>query len=758
MKLRNIFTSLSLVLLVFASLISQAQTDSPSRVIVTSVDAIGFPNVNFSVRVQDSSGQVVTGLSPENFSVSENHTSPLTVLPRDGVMSTVFIINSHPTDVVEQNLYADIVNEFTNFAYQNGDTVAYTFTAGSSVETVNSPADVITAIDNHNFAVDGDPSSAIERAITFLTPASRNNEQVQVILIGSYMNEAVNSNTEIPVHSIQAHARGTRSQFTNNFQSIATGEFLSVQSLGSEITNFLTRLDNNRIVYDLGYVSRTAQTDMRSVTVTVIGNGGSATGILNFQADVLAPELSIISTNSGNFEIERTFETIATPSATTDGQYQFNQNIETITVQVNYPDGRSRAIEQAYLIVDGLTQPFVNPALSGDNTFTIEWDVSAFEQTQAVGVQVGITDFYSMNSTTSTQTYSIVVPDFITPEVTINPCVNPDGTLRTGADCIVAENSNLTIVFVLVLIVAIGGLVVLAVMQQRRIGVLASGAVRGVTTFAQSTFQGAASGLNKTMIAMTGAFGGNSVETQIEDSGGTFLDQNINNQPNNNAGAFVNSGNQGNQHVVTKIETGGGGGTTIIEDDFVVGGEINIPDNALAVFVVQTGQAVNGSEIHMFNPIISFGRDLAFGVDDNALIHMDGISRLHCVVNYNSHNKQFTIQDEGSSNGTTVGGMKLVSHTPTPLPDGTMIKLGKNFSMRFRQHPNLNGQGNNAPKQTNSFANASSVQLMQEDAEEVIFEETKDSYQAPQPSQPQNFNNAAPKSSYKSDDTSWLED
>ncbi len=52
-----------------------------------------------------------------------------------------------------------------------------------------------------------------------------------------------------------------------------------------------------------------------------------------------------------------------------------------------------------------------------------------------------------------------------------------------------------------------------------------------------------------------------------------------------------------------------------------------------------------------------------------------GVSRKHAIIRHNQH--KLEIYDLGSSNGTSVNGVKLASHQPHPLRDGDTIALGK---------------------------------------------------------------------------------
>jgi pSer/pThr/pTyr-binding forkhead associated (FHA) protein len=52
-----------------------------------------------------------------------------------------------------------------------------------------------------------------------------------------------------------------------------------------------------------------------------------------------------------------------------------------------------------------------------------------------------------------------------------------------------------------------------------------------------------------------------------------------------------------------------------------------------------------------------------------------GVSRRHAMLRVKE--KRLEIFDLGSSNGTSVNGVRLVAHQPQPLKDGDKIGLGK---------------------------------------------------------------------------------
>ncbi|MCB9453087.1 MAG: FHA domain-containing protein [Anaerolineaceae bacterium] len=731
-----------LSLLTITGFIFPVQAQSVGRVEILNADAAAFPTVRFTARVLDSFGQAISGLSPSNFLISENYNDNLSVQQLDGNIDTVFIILSQPISIGEKRLYTDIINTYSNLVYRSGDSLAYIFTSGSQVNPASTPNEVIQAINSHNFSTDGTLSAAIDRAMAYLLPMSQQNRQVQAVLIGSYFNSNItNTYTDIPLHVLHAHT-GTRSQYETRFRTLANGQFLSVQGLDAGLNNFLSQLNENRAIYAVTYTSRTAQEGVRSIQVTVQTGTETMVGLFNYQADVLPVQLTILGNESNSSAINRIAQLMATPSATSDAQYEFDKNSETITVSYSFPDNRTRSIDQAWLIINGVEQPSIIPALNG-NTFEIQWDLTGYNQSQTIGVAVSITDYFNLRSTSATQQYEIVVPEFVAPTVEINPCINLDGTVKNTAECAVSTNAGVTLLVLVVQIVVVVGLVVSVLWQRRRIGQLATGAGHALSTITSGAAATALEVGRKTSIAFTNFMSGRS--TTIEDSDdrmpGTSYEE-----PNAGPHSRFSPASQANRE--TKIE-GSLSGETLIE------GGITVPPNALAIFVIEKGHAVAGKTIIMPNTMtgLTFGREESFGVDTQGMILMEGVSRLHCTVNFNAHRREFSIEDKGSANGTYVEDRRLGREMPEPLSPNALIQLGKNFAMRFIPNPTLFDQPAPTPVQ-NPVPSRSQVQLI----DNYEYDDSKSNPKLPIIEPPaNNKNNQKPRSDKEEEGDPWID-
>jgi pSer/pThr/pTyr-binding forkhead associated (FHA) protein len=705
-----------IVLLSFNPVFAQSTNNQPQpdALVILDTEANAFPTIRFTARVQDANGQAITGLSTPHFNIDETHDS-LGVVEKPGNIHTVFVINGQPFSVEEKDLYRDILNSFNTLAYSSGDTVAYTFTTNTSLQTASTPQEIAQAA--HTYPYDTYPTSngiqnAIERARTHLAPHLANKEQVQIVFIGSYITGSVqNDFTDIPTHVIRAYLPSVN-RTENGFADLATGHLISITDANANaLTGFLTDLNNMRTLYEVSYTSRAAAEGLRSINVSVSANGGSANAILQYQFDVSAPSVEITRTQSSDLVINREPEIIATPSASTDAQYRYTQSTETLTVNVSFPDGHPRMIQQAWLIIDGVDQTAITPNITG-NSFDIQWDLSPYETTRNVSIAVGVQDSYGVRQASTTKSYTINVPEFVAPTVEINPCINEDGTRKTTAECTVSNNADLAIAILAGQILIIVALVGFAIWQYRRIGKLASSAGQAMTSFATGIARSAGEVGRKTTIALTN-MAGRSKETTIENTN-IYGETNYPNTNYSSPHSYTPHQSAGDTQIEAAVS-----GQTVIEGSIIHANAI--PDNALAIFVVEKGEAVHGPTIIMRDTMtrFSFGRDEAFGVNTEALIAMPGISRIHCTVSYNHSTKEFMIEDHGSGNKTRVNNQQVMPNSAMRLENNAQIRLSSSFAMRFVANPKYLPPARPAANHAQQMPRSSQITLIETDEEDT---------------------------------------
>ena len=92
--------------------------------------------------------------------------------------------------------------------------------------------------------------------------------------------------------------------------------------------------------------------------------------------------------------------------------------------------------------------------------------------------------------------------------------------------------------------------------------------------------------------------------------------------------------------------------------------------------LVANGGVYNGSIFPIVESIIDIGRDPSCGV---SLANDTNVSRKHATLR--NDGGQFSVTDNGSSNGTFVNGVRIAAQTPVPLSPGDEATIG---GTRFR--------------------------------------------------------------------------
>ncbi len=123
---------------------------------------------------------------------------------------------------------------------------------------------------------------------------------------------------------------------------------------------------------------------------------------------------------------------------------------------------------------------------------------------------------------------------------------------------------------------------------------------------------------------------------------------------------------EGGKLSTDEVNALGSAGSAAFEEDMIL--RLEVEGAATPILVFPKGEIALGR------------RDPATGtmpdVDLTAFAaYRLGVSRKHAIIRQNQ--KKLEIYDLGSSNGTSVNGVKLASHQPHPLRDGDTIALGK---------------------------------------------------------------------------------
>lgn len=97
---------------------------------------------------------------------------------------------------------------------------------------------------------------------------------------------------------------------------------------------------------------------------------------------------------------------------------------------------------------------------------------------------------------------------------------------------------------------------------------------------------------------------------------------------------------------------------------------------ALAAFGVRTGPLA-GEEVPILSPVVRIGR----GGENDVVITDDSVSTRHARLEFDEG--AWRITDLGSTNGTSVEGVRLAPEVPTPLHYGATVRFG-GVELHFR--------------------------------------------------------------------------
>jgi hypothetical protein len=95
----------------------------------------------------------------------------------------------------------------------------------------------------------------------------------------------------------------------------------------------------------------------------------------------------------------------------------------------------------------------------------------------------------------------------------------------------------------------------------------------------------------------------------------------------------------------------------------------NLPASPLAALELIAGPRY-GEELPVPRPVVTVGR----AAESDVVIDDDSVSATHARLEWDLG--AWRITDLGSTNGTTVEGIRLASNIPTPLPYGSTVRLG----------------------------------------------------------------------------------
>ena len=379
---------------------SQAEVAS---VAITRVNPGDFPDVQVLVRALDASGFPVEFLSPSQLSAVEDGVEvPVeSVTPVDAGVRVAFVID--PGDGMRntgQSL-TNVVNTSRAFLrtyllgrpwmtagvdealvlIQEGqntnllspltsDPAAITeelldYTPPSDSAFLRAPKagaytrlGLTRALDELEFAGGGKDKPG---AIVLLTPGIRAD-------LSDVAQRAIDAH--IPIHVIIVRPSGTNfwEEALQPVAQVTGGQFLATYR-NLDIESFFKDLTSQRIQHLARYRSQSAATGIRQVVIQVATGGEPLTAESQYSIELLPPQVEIAYPGYGTLVSRIGEKEPATPE-------EADPTFVTVIAQVTWPDGHSRQIRQAQLLVDDVPVSQV-PVTEG--RLEISWDIRSYQ-------------------------------------------------------------------------------------------------------------------------------------------------------------------------------------------------------------------------------------------------------------------------------------------------------------------------------------------------------------------------------------------
>lgn len=627
MHLRFRYAALLILLLIGAVFAPGLSAQSNiENIVITEVDASGFPQVVVRFRALDAAGFPVTNIQTGLFTVQEGSSTitPENLKEAEEGLCVQFMVEAGvwlfgPSWQNAQAVITDFA-QTTPWMKEDMDYVALTMMEATGPRqllgfTGDSEA-LVTAVANYTPPRGADisrPIPALEEKVEELAinppTACKDNRPKFIVYLSSGMESGTG---QVSALAAQAKAAGipiyTVLLGNRDGQPLETlaqesgGKYVQYTNRNS-LASFYTQMTEYRRHYDLSYRSQVNESGTQPVKLiaNVGGSGGTKTSeTASYTVTVDRPRVLITAPTAG---------TAITRSAAeyTDNLTTLTPTSYTVLAHVIFPDDHIRRLRQATLLVNGaVAQTLTNP--NPNENMELLWNLQNIHKEDAFSLEVEILDELGLVSKSQAVAANVVIS---------LPPKPPPGTTGTPT-----PNATVTI-----------------------------------TATPVPTSIPTPCPYPETVCTITGAVSSNPtsfVSLGIALFSLVFAGMVWINRDKAPVRAVTDTVRRG-VDAMTKRYLG--------------------PTEARAYLVVLEGDVNVGKTLEIYGDTpIGRSRQTAELIfqqyDDNS-----PISRLHCTIT--DEEDHFTIKDEDSANGTFLNGAKLSPLTPEVLHDGDEIELGR---------------------------------------------------------------------------------
>lgn len=395
--------------LVLLSNPAHVSSQDGSSLLVTSISADNFPEVELAIRVVDANRRALGGLTREQFTLYENGVpvEDFQVEERDdSPMVVIFVIDlgrySNYDNFGQDTIRAALSALVDGGTFRDGQDMveirARIHNTGAEETAILLPA-TQSAIEFTGFvstmSLDRGFGStqalvgveeAIERmgelaqpgqastAIVLLTPVVDTLRSVEAVEYARGVAAAAVEQS-IPVYALHSHLGG---EFTEPLETVANGsggEYLRLLQgvdQSDELARLYSRIAAQRTSYAATYRTTSGAAGPREVVVAYEGPAGQASGTATYEVMLQPPTVSVVEP-AGSGALELSIE-----QAVDGEQTVITASIPVVAELGSWADGHPRGIVEVELVVNGRSAEQVTPT-PGATQFTFSWDIPPVE-------------------------------------------------------------------------------------------------------------------------------------------------------------------------------------------------------------------------------------------------------------------------------------------------------------------------------------------------------------------------------------------
>lgn len=452
--MRKVYKSILVILMIlFIARHISAQSGN-EQIQIVALDYAAFPNISLSFRAFDRNS-ITTLVSQDMISLQDNSV-PVSNFELHGGPAIpqilVFVFDTGFAELAMDDEVTDLLVGAANFLQDGDKVIVLEHTDSQPGRLLFGPdnniqhfIEWITTYQRQRTTSNRDTLQSLELALTQIESLPEYGSSASTIIYVGQLIEAPRQGN-FTTSLTQLHQRASRlktsifsfnlatttninAQRVNDIASSQTGSFRLVDGQDPSILleDFYAGLLRQRLTYVIRYRVPTINVDTDNHSVSIQVSGASANA--NYYVPVELPVVTITVPVSGYTITREAYVVPDNDTETTNDRWAFRVSNIPIQASVSFPDGITRDIVSAQLLVDGVA----TSELSGTTTLNYVWDISRFTErgTYSSVIQVLIVDSFGLANRSVSQTIGVLVD---IPEDVVAPQIERTVVVQTECD------------------------------------------------------------------------------------------------------------------------------------------------------------------------------------------------------------------------------------------------------------------------------------------------------------------------------------